>query len=198
MTTSAEEVDWRSLPDEVERGTHGMVLFIVTEGVLFLVLFFAYFYLGHRSGPWPTHPPKLTSALLMLAVLLLSSVVLWWGERRERRGGERGARAAITATVLLGLAFLGLQAREYQERLRELRPSTDAYGSVFYLITSFHGVHVVMGLAMLLYVLVLPWLGAGPRSPHRPLHNAALYWHFVDGVWVTLVAILYLLPKVWT
>jgi heme/copper-type cytochrome/quinol oxidase subunit 3 len=76
-----------------------------------------------------------------------------------------------------------------------LKPTTDAYGSIFYTITSLHGAHVALGLLMLLYVLVLPQIGPGQKPPHRSLHNASLYWHFVDAVWLFIVALLYVAPN---
>ncbi|HJQ99401.1 MAG TPA: cytochrome c oxidase subunit 3 [Candidatus Polarisedimenticolaceae bacterium] len=178
------------------RGIGGMWLFIVTEAFLFVSLFFAYFYLGSRGDvAWPPQPPKITLALVMLAILLASSVVLHLGERALKRDRRTLAHLAIGGTILLGLGFAAVQAMEYRERLKSLRPSTDAYGSIFYTITGFHGGHLVLGLLMLVYVLVLPRLEPAREPPHRPLKNAALYWHFVDAVWVVIVALLYLLPR---
>jgi heme/copper-type cytochrome/quinol oxidase subunit 3 len=86
---------------------------------------------------------------------------------------------------------------EYRDHLKTLKPTTDAYGSLFYTITSIHGLHVVLGLLMLGYVLVLPHIGPNAnKSPHRPLHTASLYWHFVDSVWVIIVTLLYVVPNV--
>ena len=187
----------QTLPWDNRRGTVSMVLFIVTEAMLFVALFFAYFYLGRGQPHWPMDaPPKLTLALAMLVVLVTSSVVLQWGENVSRRGRERAARAALGITILLGLVFVGLQVLEYREHLRTLLPTTDAYGSMFYTITSIHGVHVMLGLLMLAYVLVLPKLEPTGKPPHRPLHNASLYWHFVDGAWVFIVVLWYVLPNI--
>jgi len=80
----------QALPWDNRRGTVSMVLFIVTEAMLFVALFFAYFYLGRGQPHWPMDaPPKLTLALAMLVVLVTSSVVLQWGENVSRRGRER-------------------------------------------------------------------------------------------------------------
>lgn len=173
-----------------------MVLFIVTEACLFVLLFFSYFYLGHLSrGPWPPEPPKLALALVMLVVLIASSGILHWGELAERRGSTFLARVAVALTAVLGLIFIALQAAEYREHLKTLRPTSNAYGSIFYTITSFHGLHLLLGLLMLGYVLALPEIGPAQKPPHRSLTNAALYWHFVDAVWVVIVALLYLAPN---
>ena len=178
------------------RGTWAMAMFIATEATLFVMLFFAYYYLGHVSrGPWPPEPPKLALPLTMLAVLLLSSVALHAGERAEKSGHAPRARLAIASTAVLGVAFLALQALEYREHLKTLRPTTDAYGSIFYTLTSFHAAHVALGILMLAYVLILPELGPGEKPPHRPLHNVSMYWHFVDLVWVVIVALIYVAPN---
>jgi cytochrome c oxidase subunit III len=179
------------------RGTWGMLLFILTEAALFLMFFFTYYYLGHVSrGPWPPEPPKLMFALVMLAVLVSSSVVLHLGERAEKEDRTGAARLFVGATVLMGIGFLVLQTLEYRNHLKTLTPMTDAYGSIFYTITSFHAAHLMLGLCMLLYVLALPQIGPGHKPPHRALHNASLYWHFVDLVWVLIVALLYVAPNI--
>jgi heme/copper-type cytochrome/quinol oxidase subunit 3 len=174
-----------------------MFWFIGTEAMLFISLFFAYYLLRSGNAQWPMDaPPKLRLALLMLVVLLLSSGALEWGRHQGRKGRESYARLGVLLTLTLGGAFLYLQFLEYREHLRTLRPSTDAYGSIFYTITSVHGAHVVLGLLMLGYVSILPRLGPGAdRPPHRPLHVASLYWHFVDFVWLTIVLLLYVLPN---
>jgi heme/copper-type cytochrome/quinol oxidase subunit 3 len=178
------------------RGSQAMLMFIVTEAMLFLMFFFAYYYLGHTAPVWPTELPKLTLALVMLAVLLSSSVVLHAGERAVKAGRVRRAKAWTVVTVLMGIAFLLLQVFEYRDHLRTLKPTTNAYGSIFYTITSFHAAHVVLGLLMLLYVLALPstHLGKAGKPPHHCLHNASMYWHFVDVVWLLIVGLLYVAP----
>jgi len=186
----------RALPWDDRRGTWGMVLFITTEAVLFLMLFFSYFYLGRDKPRWPTdEPPRLSVALAMLVALGASSVILVWGERQIRAGREGVARAAAVGTIVLGAAFLALQALEYREHLEKLAPSTDAYASIFYTITSVHALHVALGLLMLAYVVALPSLESA-EPPHRAFRNVSLYWHFVDAVWFVIVALLYVLPNV--
>ena len=178
------------------RGRMGMICFIATEAMLFLMLFFAYFYLGHDVQHWPPEPPKLHLALTMLAVLIASSVVLRWGEHRVKAGEVASARAALLVTILLGVAFLVLQVFEYGDRLEHVQPTTSVYGSIFYAITSLHGAHVALGILMLAFVLMLPHIGETNRPPHKPMHTAAMYWHFVDIVWVFIVVFLYVLPNV--
>lgn len=188
-------VSFRALPWDDRRGTGGMVLFIVTEAALFLMLFFAYFYLGRDEPRWPMdEPPKLKLASIMLALLLTSSVVLHLGEQLSKRGREFMARLAVSATVSLGIVFLVLQSFEYRDHLRTLPPTKDAYSSIFYTITSLHALHLMLGVCMLGYVLALPKIEHTDRSPFRALHNASLYWHFVDVIWIVIMSLLYYLP----
>jgi heme/copper-type cytochrome/quinol oxidase subunit 3 len=186
-----------TIPREVvtDRGTWAMLMFIATEAMLFVCLFFSYYYLGHAMPKWPPEPPEYKLALVMLAVLLASSVILHEGEKAERRGASGTARRWTGLTIALGLIFVGIQTIEYRNHLQKLQPTSDAYGSIFYTITGFHAAHLVLGLLMLAYVLLLPEVGPGRKPPHRPLHNASLYWHFVDLVWVFIVALLYVIPN---
>ncbi len=169
------------------------VLFIATEAMLFVMLLFTYFYLG----PYPTEPPpSLRYPVPMLGILLASSAVIHAGQGLLTGGRYVAARAAIVCTLLLGTVFMVLQVREYQSHLRTLTPQSSAYGSIFYTITTVHALHLVLGAAMLGYVLFLPDPGPAVRPPHRAFESAAAYWHFVDAVWVVIVGLVYLLPHV--
>jgi cytochrome c oxidase subunit 3 len=179
------------------RGSHTMSWLIVTEAMLFVSLFFTYFMLGSINARWPMdEPPKLKLALWMLAVLLVSSGVLEIARHLRRRAHGAASRIATVIAAAMGVGFLVIQAAEYKERLKVVTPFTDAYGSIFYTITSVHGLHVFFGVLALLFVACLPHPGPGAaRPPHRALHVATMYWHFVDGVWLGIVALLYLLPR---
>lgn len=197
-----DEPEDRRIPEAVfekidkHRGTTAMKLVIATEAMLFVVLFFGYFFLSQGDPRWLSEdPPKLEKAFIMLGILVTSSIVLWFGEQASKKEMFGLARLAIVVTVLLGGAFLGLQTVEYGEHLKGLSPQQNAYGSMFYTITTIHGLHVSTGILMLLYVLVLPKLEPEEEMPFRPLHNAGMYWHFVDVVWVFIVSLLYVLPN---
>lgn len=180
------------------RGTWGIKLFILTEAMLFIMLFTAYFFIEKGGERWKVEePPKLHYSLPMLAVLLISSGVLYWGEKQVEKERYGLGRLALIGTIALGLLFLLLTYFEDVEHLKTLTPRTDAYGSIFYTIVSLHGLHVVTGLLMLTWLLLLGRWEPTQRSPHRPYHNVGLYWHFVDTVWVFVVAILYVAPHVY-
>lgn len=181
-----------------KRGTWGMALLITTEACLFIVMFFSYYWLDKTSAPWRTEiPPKLHYAIPMLFVLLSSSVVLHWGEQQVKQRRFVAGRIALTATIILGLGFLVLSYFDYAEHLETLTPRTDSYGSIFYTIISLHVAHVILGLLMMTWLLFLPRWEPALYTPHRPYHNVSMYWHFVDTVWVFIVAMFFLAPNIY-
>jgi heme/copper-type cytochrome/quinol oxidase subunit 3 len=183
-------------PIDDRRGIYGMYTVIATELSLFICLFASYYFLGTNTDRWGTHePPKLHYALIMLVVLLSSSLVLHWGEKQVKLQRQAAARGAIFATVLIGLAFMVLQTLEYKEHWKTLTPYSDSYGSIFYTITSFHAAHVIVGILLLAYTGCLPRYGPTLTPPYRPYRVAALYWHFVDFVWIFIVGLLYVVPN---
>jgi heme/copper-type cytochrome/quinol oxidase subunit 3 len=181
-----------------KRGTFGMALFIASEATLFTVLFFTYYFVAKGNDRWKIEePPKLHYSLPMLAILLTSSGVLYWGEQQVKKGKLRAGRLAMIGTVVLGLGFLGMTYFEFTETLLHLTPRTDAYGSIFFTTVTLHGLHVCTGILMMLWVLMLPRWEPRRRPPHRPYHNVALYWHFVDTVWVFIIILYYVAPNIY-
>jgi heme/copper-type cytochrome/quinol oxidase subunit 3 len=182
-------------------GWWGMVLFIAVEATLFALLLASYFYLRFRSGPvWPPdgiENPKLGLVLVMSAVLWSSSVPVHLAHTAIKHGHARMMRVCLALGFLLGAVFLALQcAVEYPEILRhEFTPRTNAYGSMFFTITGLHGGHVVVGLLMNAWVQLRARQGAFDRHRHVTVQNFVLYWHFVDVVWVFVLATLYLSPQ---
>lgn len=184
-----------TLPLYQQRGVYAMWALIATEFMLFVCMFGSYYYLGSNKDRWAHEkPPELILPFLLLAILLSSSVVLHWGERRVKAGAETAGRILLWITVLIGFAFLTVQGFEYATHWKDLTPYSDSYGSIFYTITGLHAAHVIVGLLMLMYVGILPWEGRSRRSPHIPYETVALYWHFVDAVWILIVICLYVIP----
>jgi heme/copper-type cytochrome/quinol oxidase subunit 3 len=179
------------------RGTFGMALLITAESMLFVVLFAAYYYLGPQTDRWAIEePPRLHYVIPMLVILVVSSLVIYWGDEKVKKEAFGAGKLALIVTILLGCAFLALSYFDYTEHLRTLLPQSDSYGSIFYTIVSLHVAHLTAGLLMLLWTLFQPRWGPAQFTPHKPYHNAAMYWHFVDTVWVFVVAILYVYPNI--
>jgi cytochrome c oxidase subunit 3 len=173
-------------------GWYGMWLLIATEIALFGSLLSSYYYLRAGQSVWPPdgiRPPELLRPAIATALLLGSSLPLVLAEAAIRRGRVAQLQVGIAVTMALGVAFLGLQGLEYGGT--SLRPASDAYSSLFFTITGVHGLHVAIGLALLGYLEALAWAGHVTASRHEAVQNVFLYWHFVDVVWLAIVATVY-------
>ena len=184
------------LPHERQRGLWGMYLFITTEAMLFGLFFFGYFYLAASMPRWPLEEdPKFIKALIMLVILLISSGVAAWGQKGIEHGNRVRLVTGLVLTLILSGGFMFVSYLEYREHLKTLTPQMNAYGSIFYTITSFHLAHLILGTLMLAYVLVRALAGHFSEHRHVAVKNTVLYWHFVDVVWIFVVSILYLSPQ---
>jgi cytochrome c oxidase subunit 3 len=175
----------------------GMVSLVATEATIFAGLLSAYFFVRATSPDWPQGgiaPPELGRISAFTVVLLASSVPLVWAESAVRRGRLGQVRVALLSSFLLGAAFLANQMLEY--RSLGFGPRDNAYGSLFYAITGLHGSHVAVGLLMNLVVQAKARLGRLGPERHLTLSVFALYWHFVDVVWIFVFSSLYLSPHV--
>jgi heme/copper-type cytochrome/quinol oxidase subunit 3 len=177
-----------------------MVFLIITEGLFFSILLFSYFFLRFQWGPdWPPGgigDPDLFLVLVMTPILLLSSGPVHWAELGIRKGRIRRLRIGLLLTTLMGATFLALQVIEYSKLLQEFTPQSNVYGSLFYAITGFHGIHVFVGLLLLSWLQFYAGRGRFTASRHLPVQVITMYWHFVDVVWVFILVSLYLLPHV--
>jgi heme/copper-type cytochrome/quinol oxidase subunit 3 len=171
-----------------------MVLVISTEALLFVFLLFSYFYLGSMATTaWPPGgPPDLRLALPNTIILLASSGVMIWAERGIRAGARGRLSLGLLIALVLGIAFLVIQGIEYSHK--DFAIQTNAYGSLFFTITGFHGTHVFVGLLMIGFTLVRSLLGHFTAERHLQVTNIAMYWHFVDVVWLAVFTSLYLVP----
>jgi len=201
VSTNPVEIMPRSLlqeplPMDRTRGSNAILQLIATEATLFGMMFATYWYLGKGKPHWPMDdPPKLHYAIPMLVILALSSGLLHWGEKQVKRENTGSGMVALAVVILMGLAFIVLTVMEDMEHLKTLTPTQDAYGSIFYATTTLHAAHLTLGLFMLSYIFLLPKIEPRREPPYRPYHNAALYWHFVDTVWLFVVIILYIIPN---
>ena len=178
---------------EISAPTLGMILFIASEVMFFAALFGAYFTIRAGADGWPPAGTHLDVVLPALAtgVLVASSATV----HLAAAGAENGDRAKtsrwLLITIALGAVFLGAQAVEYSQL--DFSLSDHAYGTLFYSMTGFHGLHVFAGIVTLGLVWVKNARGQISTERSGPVVAASLYWHFVDIVWVLLFATLYLL-----
>lgn len=175
----------------------GVIMLSVTEGVLFVNLLFAYYYVWSISAEWPpgdVTPPELLSISIRTVALLSSSLTIWFAERAIRRGDRRRLWAWTLVTVLLAVFFLAGHIHEFVMLPSEFTWSDHAYGSLYYTILNFHGAHVAVGIVIWLFVLVRLGRGAYGPNEETQFSTAAIYWHFVDAVWVFVFSTIYLFP----
>lgn len=137
-------------------------------------------------GPWPL--PTINTALL-----LTSGVTLTVAHHALRENLRGKCIAFMWVTVLLGIAFLSCQAYEYHEAYTHLnlKLSSGIYGSTFFMLTGFHGMHVFVGMLMLLFITLRLQKGHFTPERHFGFEGAAWYWHFVDVVWLGLYVVVY-------
>jgi cytochrome c oxidase subunit III len=178
----------------VEPQLLGMLLFIISEIMVFGAFFTAYFFIRVAQGdPWPapgTHLP-LEVAGMNTAILVSSSFTLHWAEQSIKKGNRFGLKAGILTTFLLGCAFLFIQINEYANI--GFAPQDQAQATIFYSLTGLHGAHVFIGLLLLLIVTIRSFRGHYSPEEHRGIEVPGIYWHFVDAMWLVVYFTVYVL-----
>jgi cytochrome c oxidase subunit 3 len=188
-------------------GLMGMLFFIGSEIALFGSFFMAYFFIrvaGEADySSWATqmgdHLPMGVVTLNSL-ILFSSSVTIHYAEICLMRGSRGWQAIWIALTAVLGFTFLGIQILEYAELIghEHLGPSNSAYSSVFFSLTGLHGSHVAVGGILLLIMLARTLRGHYAPDPdkHVGFRTMAIYWHFVDVVWIFVFGLIYV-PGNW-
>lgn len=177
----------------VHREVLGILLFIISEIMLFGAFFAAYFFIRVVSADqWPPGDGlPIYIALTNAAILLSSSMTMHWTDLSAKRGNQFGMRAGIVTTFLLGATFLFIQINEYIHI--GFSPSSSASASIFFGLTGLHGAHVVVGLLLLSVAGVRIFKGRFNENNYRGLEVPGIYWHFVDVMWIVVFTTIYLL-----
>jgi cytochrome c oxidase subunit III len=172
----------------------GMLLFIISEVMVFGAFFTAYFFIRVVAGDeWPApgdHLPKAIAGV-NTAILVSSSFTLHWAEHANKMGNRRGLQAGILTTFLLGCTFLFIQLNEYVHV--GFSPQDSAQGTIFYSLTGLHGAHVFIGLTLLLFVTIRAFRGHYSPTEHRGIEVPGIYWHFVDVMWIVVYTTVYII-----
>jgi cytochrome c oxidase subunit 3 len=170
----------------------GVVVWLASELMFFAGLFAAWFTLRSVNDTWPPDGVELATARTAVAtvVLVASSGVMHLAVVAARRGDRRAAARWLGLTALMGVVFLGNQALEYAEAPFQI--DSHAYGSIFYLMTGFHGMHVIGGL-IFMGAVVAAIAGRSRAPAESTVEVCAYYWHFVDVVWVAMFTTVYVL-----
>jgi len=172
----------------------GMLLFIISEVMVFGAFFTAYFFIRVVGGAeWPAEGDHLPVAIagVNTAILLSSSLTMHWALESAKAGNRFGLQAGITTTFLLGATFLFVQINEYVHV--GFSPQDSAQGTIFYGLTGLHGAHVFVGLTLLAMVVVRAFRGHFTPTEHRGVEVPGIYWHFVDVMWVIVYTTIYII-----
>ncbi|HEX6235931.1 MAG TPA: heme-copper oxidase subunit III [Acidimicrobiales bacterium] len=170
----------------------GVIVWLASELMFFAGLFAAYFTLRGVNDVWPPDDVELATARTAIAtvVLLASSYTMHLAVGAAQRDDRRAAIGWLGITMVLGGLFLANLVTEYAEAPFQI--DSHAYGSIFYLMTGFHGLHVLGGL-VLMAAIMAAIVGRSLAPVRRTVDVCSYYWHFVDVVWVAMFTSIYLI-----
>jgi cytochrome c oxidase subunit III len=183
-----------NVSSRVEAQFLGMLLFIISEIMLFGAFFTAYFFIRVvGEADWPAQGEHLPVAIagVNTAILLSSSFTMHWTLEGVRNENRNALKVGILTTFLLGLTFLTIQVNEYVHI--GFSPADNAQGTIFYCLTGLHGAHVFIGLTLLAMVVIRSFRGHYSAKEHRGVEVPGIYWHFVDIMWIFVFSTLYVL-----
>ncbi len=207
----------REIGADVYNEKLGMWIFLGSEVMFFTALIGSYIILRVGHPPAWAEPGGILNVPVTAVntfLLICSSVTMVKAFAAIQDGDQRGLKLYLVATVVIGAAFVGVQAYEYTALFSEgfvasgyvegshfaelaaegaLPPEVGIYGSTFYTMTGFHGFHVSMGVICMIFVTWKAFKGKYTATDHRGVEVIGLYWHFVDLVWIILFTIVYLI-----
>jgi len=173
----------------------GMLLFIISEVMVFGAFFTAYFFIrvvqGDHWFPFQGHDLPKVVAGVNTCILVSSSFTMHWALEGAKRNNRMALQAGILSTFLLGLTFLFIQVNEYIHI--GFAPHDFAQGTIFYGLTGLHGAHVFVGLTLLLFTNIRAFRGHFTPEQHRGVEVPGIYWHFVDIMWIVVFTTVYIL-----
>jgi cytochrome c oxidase subunit 3 len=172
----------------------GMLLFIISEVMVFGAFFTAYFFIRAVNGdPWPapgTHLPVIPT-LFNTLILVSSSFTMHWAQTGIKNNNRFALKAGMLTTFLLGCTFLFLQINEYANI--GFAPQDHAQQTIFYSLTGLHGAHVFIGLTLLLSATIRSFRGHFSPEKHHGIEIPGIYWHFVDIMWIIVSVTVYII-----
>ncbi|MDP9297302.1 MAG: cytochrome c oxidase subunit 3 [Actinomycetota bacterium] len=174
-----------------------MWLFLSSECLLFGALITTYvLYRGASiTGPYPNEIFDIPYTSVSSFVLLASSLTMVLALAAAQKRDFGRMRLWLLTTAMLGMTFVGGQVYEFTSFYHEgLTIKTNLFGTTFYVLTGFHGVHVTVGILMLLTLVTFSYADRLPDDAAFPVEMVGLYWHFVDIVWIVIFTVVYLIP----
>ena len=172
----------------------GVLLFIISEAMLFGSFFTAYFFIRVVGNePWPPAPFDFPVhvALMNTIILVSSSFTMHYALHSIKRGNRTGLQVGLGVTFMMGALFLATQINEYFKAGFSIHDGS--FASVFYGLTGLHGLHVFVGLTLLAIMLTRALRGHFSPAAHMGVEAAGIYWHFVDVMWIIVFTTVYVL-----
>jgi cytochrome c oxidase subunit III len=179
------------------KGVVGMTCLIIAESAIFTIFVVAYLYYLGKDISGPTPREVLEWPILNTICLLSSSATITVAVRALRNGDSKRFNFWWLFTIALGAYFLIGTGREWHHLIRDkgLTIQTNLFGTTFYSLVGLHASHVVVGLVALLIVMGFAFAGSIKREHAGRAHVLALYWHFVDTVWIVVFTVVYIIGR---
>jgi cytochrome c oxidase subunit 3/cytochrome o ubiquinol oxidase subunit 3 len=179
------------------RGPVGMLCLIAAESAIFAIFVVAYLYYVGKSVSGPTPGEVLRVPIFDSICLFSSSLTIRWAERAIEQGDVREFRRWLLVTIALGAVFITGTAREWVRLiyLEGLTISTNLFGTTFYSLVGLHAFHVIVGLTGLSIILAFTVRGYVRREHAKRIGVFAMYWHFVDAIWVVVLLVVYVIGR---
>ena len=179
------------------RGRVGMWCMIAAESAIFTIFVVAYLYYVGKSISGPTPREVLEVPIFISICLFSSSFTIVMGERAIDRGNTKLFAMWLFGTIFLGAIFVAGSLREWYRLIYEhgVTISSSLFGTTFYSLVGLHLSHVIVGLTMLSIVLIFALLGKVKQEHAERIGVVALYWHFVDTVWVVVLSVVYFIAR---
>lgn len=172
-------------------------IMIASEALFFITLIISYVYFGNHLSEGPASAESLNKIKTAIFSLFLfsSSFTVWMARRSFMQKKYISLRVWLGTTILLGIVFMYGQVTEYLKLYSEqVTINRNIFGTNFYTLTGFHGLHVILGLVALCIVFGLIMWGDIKKITSSAIEGTELYWHFVDGVWVVVFTVVYVIP----
>jgi cytochrome c oxidase subunit III len=172
-----------------------MLFFVGSESFFFLALIISYVVYSHPGGKLSDTAAYLNVAKTSVFTFFLisSSFTVHMAGNRIKQGKRKGLITWLALTIVLGAVFLGGQLTEYAGLIRDhITVSQNVFGSAFFTLTGFHGLHVFVGLIILLIITGMISSGNFKKLESTALESVTIYWHFVDAVWIVVFSVVYI------
>jgi cytochrome c oxidase subunit 3 len=179
--------------DEEGNSMFGFIVFLLSESVIFLSFFAGYIAYKTTTPDWL--PPgveglEIKEPAINTIILVSSSFVIYFAERALHRHNFWGFRVFLLATMAMGSYFLYGQAVEWNSLTFGF--TSGVFGGMFYLLTGFHGLHVLTGVLLQLMMLIRSFIPGNYDKSHFGINATSLFWHFVDVIWIILFLLIYI------